>query len=90
MPSVCFILVELAARGFDIHTGFDEMVEATQRHLGVPGGSPGAFSWEHDTTKWTSVRCLHWVNKCKVSKASEVGTVGMWSDASCKVWFLLR
>ena len=23
-----FYLVELAARGFDIHTGFDEMVEA--------------------------------------------------------------
>jgi len=33
MPSVCFILVELAARGFDIHTGFDEMVEALLRGI---------------------------------------------------------
>ena len=57
------------------------MLGRAERHLGVSvsglrGGLDACCSGVMDQCKVIAL-----IDKCKVSQASEIGTVGMWSDA---------
>ena len=57
------------------------MLGPAERHLGVSvsglrGGLDAPSSSGMDQCKVIAL-----IDKCKVSQASEIGTVGMWSDA---------